>query len=81
MLSKLSEGAFGTVSNSKYLMTESIQSTTIIPEPSPFASNMLNLQVYIAEANGITEYSSSMSLGTRLVAIKFLGENSSEKEK
>lgn len=41
----------------------------------------MQFQVYIAEANGITEYSSSMSLGTRLVAIKFLGENSSEKEK
>nr|CAI5831270.1 unnamed protein product [Callosobruchus analis] len=49
MLSKLSEGAFGTV--------------------------------YIAEADGINEYSTSLTLGTRLVAIKFLGENTSEKEK
>ncbi|KAH0810624.1 hypothetical protein GEV33_012167 [Tenebrio molitor] len=49
MLSKLSEGAFGTV--------------------------------YIAEADGIAEYSSSISIGTRLVAIKFLGENATEKEK
>lgn len=49
MLSKLSEGAFGTV--------------------------------YIAEADGITEYSSNLSLGTRLVAIKFLGDNALEKEK
>lgn len=49
MLSKLSEGAFGTV--------------------------------YIAEADGITEYSSTTSLGKRLVAIKFLMENASEKEK
>ncbi|KAJ8935350.1 hypothetical protein NQ314_012879 [Rhamnusium bicolor] len=49
MLSKLSEGAFGTV--------------------------------YIAEADGITEYSSTLSLGTRLVAIKFLGESALEKEK
>ncbi|KAB0797030.1 hypothetical protein PPYR_11091 [Photinus pyralis] len=49
MLSKLSEGAFGTV--------------------------------YIAEADGIPEYSSSMSIGKRLVAIKFLGEDASEKER
>ncbi|XP_018324975.1 epithelial discoidin domain-containing receptor 1 [Agrilus planipennis] len=49
MLSKLSEGAFGTV--------------------------------YIAEADSISEYSSVVSLGKRLVAIKFLGENASEKEK
>ncbi|XP_049818971.1 epithelial discoidin domain-containing receptor 1-like [Aethina tumida] len=49
MLSKLSEGAFGTV--------------------------------YIAEADGISEYSSTLSLGTRLVAIKFLGEDASDKEK
>lgn len=49
MLSKLSEGAFGTV--------------------------------YIAQADGIPEYNSDLSLGTRLVAIKFLGENSSDKER
>ncbi|KAI4471024.1 tyrosine-protein kinase receptor [Holotrichia oblita] len=49
MLSKLSEGAFGTV--------------------------------YIAEADGIAEYSSALTLGTRLVAIKFLGENASDKER
>ncbi|KAL3275329.1 hypothetical protein HHI36_020096 [Cryptolaemus montrouzieri] len=49
MISKLSEGAFGTV--------------------------------YIAEADGILEYSTTMSVGTRLVAIKFLGETASEKEK
>ncbi|XP_060535114.1 discoidin domain-containing receptor 2-like isoform X2 [Cylas formicarius] len=48
MLSKLSEGAFGTV--------------------------------YIAEANCLADYSAT-SLDTRLVAIKFLGEKASEKEK
>ncbi|XP_050300890.1 discoidin domain-containing receptor 2-like [Anthonomus grandis grandis] len=47
MLSKLSEGAFGTV--------------------------------YIAEADGIDEYSSP--LDTRLVAIKFLGDSATDKEK
>ncbi|KAJ8953791.1 hypothetical protein NQ317_010766 [Molorchus minor] len=56
MLSKLSEGAFGTAN--------------------------LNIQVYIAEADGITEYFlSTFSIGTRLVAIKFLGESTLEKEK
>ncbi|XP_022905672.1 discoidin domain-containing receptor 2-like [Onthophagus taurus] len=49
MLSKLSEGAFGTV--------------------------------YIAEADGIAEYSSTLTLGTRLVAIKFLGETATDKER
>ncbi|XP_030749295.1 discoidin domain-containing receptor tyrosine kinase B-like [Sitophilus oryzae] len=48
MLSKLSEGAFGTV--------------------------------YIAEADGIAEYPSG-TLDSRLVAIKFLGDNATEKEK
>lgn len=38
-------------------------------------------QVYIAEADGITEYSTTFSLGTRLVAIKFLGDSATEKEK
>ncbi|KAK6628856.1 hypothetical protein RUM43_002672 [Polyplax serrata] len=49
MLSKLSDGAFGTV--------------------------------YIAEADGILEYGSTTSLGKRLVAVKFLLHNASEKEK
>ncbi|XP_072398814.1 discoidin domain-containing receptor 2 isoform X3 [Diabrotica undecimpunctata] len=49
MLSKLSEGAFGTV--------------------------------YIAEADGINEFSSNMSTETRLVAIKFLGETATDKER
>ncbi|KAK9877948.1 hypothetical protein WA026_020169 [Henosepilachna vigintioctopunctata] len=49
MISKLSEGAFGTI--------------------------------YIAEADGIMEYASSSSVGMRLVAIKFLREIISEKEK
>lgn len=49
MLSKLSEGAFGTV--------------------------------YVAEADGILEYSSCTSLGKRLVAVKFLLQDASEKEK
>lgn len=42
---------------------------------------VISLQVYIAEADRITEYSSSLSLGKRLVAVKFLGENAPEKEK
>ncbi|XP_017770325.1 PREDICTED: epithelial discoidin domain-containing receptor 1-like [Nicrophorus vespilloides] len=49
MLSKLSEGAFGTV--------------------------------YIAQADGIVDHSSNLSLGTKLVAIKFLGDTSTQKEK
>lgn len=48
MISKLSEGAFGTV--------------------------------YIAEADGIQEYSTSVSVDNKLVAIKFLGDQASEKE-
>lgn len=67
MLSKLSEGTFGTVSSI-------IKIFTAVHSISEF-------QVYIAEADRITEYSSSLSLGKRLVAIKFLGENASEKEK
>ncbi|CAG9857262.1 unnamed protein product [Phyllotreta striolata] len=49
MLSKLSEGAFGTV--------------------------------YIAEADGINEFASNLSTDTRLVAIKFLSESASDKER
>ncbi|XP_054275627.1 discoidin domain-containing receptor 2-like [Macrosteles quadrilineatus] len=49
MLSKLGDGAFGTV--------------------------------YIAEADGIPEYGSPASLGNRLVAVKFLLHNATEKEK
>lgn len=49
MLSRLGEGAFGTV--------------------------------YIAEADGIMEYCTPSSLGKRLVAVKFLTQNASEKEK
>lgn len=44
-------------------------------------SKTVILQLYIAEADGIPEYSSTMSLGKRLVAIKFLGESAFEKEK
>lgn len=67
MLSKLSEGSFGTV-----WCRFASQNTKI---------HCLFLQVYIAEADRIMEYSSSLSLGSRLVAIKFLGESASEKEK
>ncbi|XP_054275572.1 discoidin domain-containing receptor 2-like isoform X2 [Macrosteles quadrilineatus] len=49
MLSKLGEGAFGTV--------------------------------YVAEADGILEYGTTTSLSKRLVAVKFLLHNASEKEK
>ncbi|KAG8321112.1 DNA damage responsive protein [Homalodisca vitripennis] len=49
MLSKLGDGAFGTV--------------------------------YIAEADGISEYGSTTTLGNRLVAVKFLLHNATEKEK
>ncbi|XP_046678553.1 discoidin domain-containing receptor 2-like isoform X2 [Homalodisca vitripennis] len=49
MLSKLGEGAFGTV--------------------------------YVAEADGILEYGTTTSLSKRLVAVKFLLQNASEKEK
>lgn len=67
MLSKLSEGAFGTVSSFYHHIS--------------CFSFYCCLQVYIAEADGISEYSSTLSLGTRLVAIKFLGEDASDKEK
>ncbi|XP_018915516.2 LOW QUALITY PROTEIN: discoidin domain-containing receptor 2 [Bemisia tabaci] len=49
MLSKIGEGAFGTI--------------------------------YVAEADGIPEYGIAASLGKRLVAVKFLLQNASEKEK
>nr|CAD7257065.1 unnamed protein product [Timema shepardi] len=49
MVSKLAEGAFGTV--------------------------------YVAEADGILEYGMAASLGKRLVAVKFLLHDASEKEK
>ncbi|XP_065221336.1 discoidin domain-containing receptor 2 isoform X2 [Planococcus citri] len=38
-------------------------------------------RVYIAEADGIMEYGATSSLGKRLVAVKFLMQNASEKEK
>ncbi|XP_024085741.1 discoidin domain-containing receptor 2-like, partial [Cimex lectularius] len=37
--------------------------------------------VYVAEADGIPEYGLNASLGKRLVAVKFLLQNASEKEK
>lgn len=68
MLSKLSEGAFGTVSNA--------ECTKMV-----IYTHIQLFQVYIAEADGIAEYSSCTSIGTRLVAIKFLGEDAADKEK
>lgn len=38
-------------------------------------------QVYVAEADGIPEYGMSASLGKRLVAVKFLLNSATEKEK
>lgn len=35
----------------------------------------------MAEADGILEYGTATSLGKRLVAVKFLLQNASEKEK
>lgn len=38
-------------------------------------------QVYVAEAEGIPEYGSTSTLGKRLVAVKFLLPDASEKQK
>lgn len=40
-----------------------------------------SLQVYVAEADGIWEYGTTTALANRLVAVKFLLQNASEKEK
>lgn len=42
---------------------------------------LYTVQVYVAEADGIPEYGASVSLGQRLVAVKFLLQNANEKEK
>lgn len=52
-----------------------------IPRGPRLIANYSILQVYIAEADGIMEYGASSSLGKRLVAVKFLTQNASEKEK
>lgn len=39
------------------------------------------IKVYVAEAEGIPEYGTTTTLGKRLVAVKFLLPEASEKEK
>lgn len=38
-------------------------------------------QLYVAEADGIPDYGGGGTLGKRLVAVKFLNQGASEKEK
>lgn len=44
-------------------------------------TNYARVQVYVAEAEGIPEYGTTSSVGKRLVAVKFLLPEASEKEK
>lgn len=39
------------------------------------------VQVYIAEADGISEYGNTVTPSNRLVAVKFLSNNATEREK
>lgn len=41
----------------------------------------MHIKVYVAEAEGIPEYGTTTTLGKRLVAVKFLLPEASEKEK
>lgn len=42
---------------------------------------IMHIKVYVAEAEGIPEYGTTTTLGKRLVAVKFLLPEASEKEK
>lgn len=42
---------------------------------------IIHIKVYVAEAEGIPEYGTTTTLGKRLVAVKFLLPEASEKEK
>lgn len=42
---------------------------------------IMPIKVYVAEAEGIPEYGTTTTLGKRLVAVKFLLPEASEKEK
>lgn len=78
MLARLGEGAFGTVS-----VSPGVPRCSRVPPQRPLDDrNPLCLQLYVAEAEGIPDYGGGGgSMGPRLVAVKFLNQGASEKEK
>lgn len=49
--------------------------------PCKKRKQIMPIKVYVAEAEGIPEYGTTTTLGKRLVAVKFLLPEASEKEK
>nr|CAD7425483.1 unnamed protein product [Timema monikensis] len=84
MVSKLAEGAFGTEKPPPVHPTEirnSISPSSAVKLNTTSALAIHATEVYVAEADGILEYGMAASLGKRLVAVKFLLHDASEKEK
>lgn len=88
MISKLAEGAFGTVSTSYIVIVHCSTIEFTLPlRPSVRVArevtecNALRVQVYVAEADGVPEYEGGVSADKRLVAVKFLSHEATRDER